>query len=112
MMTSVLIGGALIVAAITSAQAQTGPSSGMIVYIDPQTGAILPAPAPGTLPLQFSPAELNAARTDHEGLVEAPSSGPAGGVSLNLQGRFQNPLVGTIDANGNAKVQHLPVTPK
>jgi hypothetical protein len=83
----------------------------MTVYIDPQTGAIRPSPAPGTVPLVLSPRDANAMRTDTEGLVEVPSSVPGGGVKLDLQGRFQSPLVGTIDADGKVRIQHLPAMP-
>jgi hypothetical protein len=82
-------------------------ASGMTVYIDPQTGAILQEPAPGTVPLELTPQERNALSTSHEGLVEVPSPVPGGGVKLDLQGRFQNPLIVTIDPNGRVKTQHL-----
>jgi hypothetical protein len=38
--------------------------------------------------------------------VEVQSSVPGGGVKLDLQGRFQSPLVVTIDADGKVKMQH------
>ena len=84
---------------------------GMVIYIDPQTGAILREPAPGTVPLQLTPQLLNALSTSHQGLVEAPSAVAGGGVMLDLQGRFQSPLFVTIDANGKVKMQHLDETP-
>jgi hypothetical protein len=87
------------------------PQGGMIIYIDPQTGAIRQDPAPGTVPLQLSPQERNAFGTSHEGLVQAPSAQPGGGVKLDLQGRFQSPLIGTIDGDGQIKTQHLGDTP-
>jgi hypothetical protein len=106
-----------------SAQAQSGSSvspppaekpaavpegaSGMKGFIDPQTGAIRPDPAPGTTPLELTPQERNAASTSHQDLVQVPSSEPGGGVKLDLRGRFQSPLMGTIDANGKLKMQHL-----
>lgn len=79
----------------------------MMIYIDPQTGAFLKEPAPGHVPLELSPQLQNALSTSDEGLVEIPSSVPGGGVKLDLQGRFQSPLFGTIDANGKLKMQHL-----
>jgi hypothetical protein len=87
-------------------------ASGMIIYIDPQTGALLHAPAPGTVPLQLTPALRNALSTSHQGLVETPSAVPGGGVKVDLQGRFQSPLVATIDANGNLRIQHLHEMPE
>ena len=43
-------------------------------------------------------------------LVETPSSVAGGGVRLDLQGRFQNPLIVTIDAGGKVKMRHLDET--
>ena len=84
---------------------------GMTIHVDPQTGAILKEPAPGTVPLQLSPQLSNALSTSDQGLVETPSPVVGGGVKLDLQGRFQNPLVVTIDADGKVKTQHLSETP-
>jgi hypothetical protein len=82
-------------------------AAGLTVHIDPQTGTILGKPGPNNAPLQLSPREKNASSTSHEGLVQTPNSVPGGGVKLDLQGRFQSPLVGTIDANGKVRTQHL-----
>ena len=82
----------------------------MIIYIDPQTGAILNEPAPGTVPFQVTPELQNALSTSHQGLVETPTAG--GGVKVDLQGRFQSPLAATIDANGNLRIQHLHEMPE
>lgn len=80
---------------------------GLRIHIDPKTGAILREPAPGTVPLLLTPQEQNALSTSHEGLVQVPSQVPGGGVKLDLQGRFQSPLIGTIGADGKVKLQHL-----
>jgi hypothetical protein len=85
-------------------------ASGMILYIDPPTGAILNAPAPGTVPLQLIPGLRNTLSTSHQGLVETPAAG--GGVKVDLQERFQSPLTATIDANGNLRIQHLHQMPE
>jgi hypothetical protein len=82
-------------------------ASGMIIHIDPQTGELRKTPAPGAVPLQLSPQERNAFSTSHQGLVQVPSSVPGGGVKLDLQGRFQSPLVVTIDPDGKVKMHHL-----
>jgi len=98
----------------TSVSPQTAeapvPATGMTIYIDPNTGAILKEPAPGTVPLQLTPQLQNALSTSDRGLVEVPGSVPGGGVKLDLQGRFQSPLFATIDANGKIRIQHLPET--
>ena len=80
---------------------------GMTVHIDPKTGAILKEPAPDSVPLQLSPREQNALSTSHEGLVEVPSGVPGGGFKLDLQGRFQSPLIATIGEDGKVRMQHL-----
>jgi hypothetical protein len=82
-------------------------AAGLTVHIDPQTGKIMRERAPNTEPLQLSPREQNASSTSHAGLVQTPNSLPGGGVKLDLQGRFQSPLVATTDANGKIKIEHL-----
>jgi hypothetical protein len=89
-----------------------GRAPGMMIHIDPTTGAILKEPAPGTVPLQLTPQLQNALSTSHQGLVETPGTVPGGGVKVDLQGRFQSPLVVTIDADGKVKMQHLDETPE
>jgi hypothetical protein len=79
----------------------------MMIYVDPQTGALRKEAAPGTVPLQLTPELRNAISTSHQGLVEVPSPVPDGGVTVDLQGRFQSPLFATIDANGQIKIRHL-----
>ena len=83
----------------------------MTIHIDPQTGTILKEPAPGTVPLQLTPELQNRLSTSDTGLVEVPSAVPGKGVKIDLQGRFQNPLIVTIDANGQVKTQHLNEAP-
>ena len=79
----------------------------IMIHIDPKTGTLVREPVPGVRPLVLTPAERNAFDTSDQGLVEAPSSVPGGGVTLDLQGRFQSPLFATIDAEGRVKVEHL-----
>ncbi len=83
----------------------------MVIYIDPQTGALLKEPAPGTVPLQLTPQLQNALSTSHHGLIEEPSPVPGGGVKLDLQGRFRSPLFVTTDASGKLRIRHLPEIP-
>ena len=78
----------------------------MKAFVDPQTGALTREPAPGTAPLELSPAEKNAFSTSHEGLVEVPSTVPGGGFKLDLQGRFQSPLTATVGPDGKVTTQH------
>ena len=87
-------------------------ASGMVIYIDPQTGAILKEPAPGTVPLQLTPELQNALSTSDHGLAESPSAVPGGGVKVDLQGRFRSPLFATTDATGKVTIHHLHETPE
>jgi hypothetical protein len=88
--------------------AATAPAApGMTIHVDPNTGAIVKEPAPGTVPLPLTPQLRNALSTSHQGLVEEMSPVPGGGVKLDLQGRFQNPLMVTIDGEGKVRMQHL-----
>lgn len=82
-------------------------AAGMTIHIDPRTGARLPEPAAGSVPLPLSPQLRDALSTSHQGLVEVPSPVPGGGVKLDLQGRFQSPLVVTIDADGKTRTRHI-----
>jgi len=81
-------------------------TAGWKVYVDPQTGVIRDGPAPGTVPPPSSPQEQNASSTSSEGLVQVPSPVPGGGVGMDLQGRFQSRLIGTIGADGKVKIHH------
>ena len=89
-----------------------GSAPGMMIHIDPKTGAFLKEPAPGSVPLLLTPELQNALSTSHQGLIAVPSRVPGGGVKLDLQGRFRSPMVGTVDADGNVKIQHLHEMPK
>jgi hypothetical protein len=80
--------------------------AGMKVYTDPQTGAIIPEPAPGSENLVLPPQLQESFSTSSEGLVQVPSPEPGGGVKLDLQGRFQSPLIATFGADGKLRMEH------
>lgn len=99
-------------AAQAGSEVRTSPDAtpeqgGMKVYVDPQTGNIVPAPAPGASTLVIPSDQQNALSTSSQGLAERPSDAAGGGVLLDLQGRFQSPMIGTTDNAGNSTVQHL-----
>jgi len=82
-------------------QSVAAPSAaGLIINVDPTTGAILEQAAPGATKLEV-PAEL-AERwsTSDEGLIEQPNPSGGKGMYMNLQGRFENGMVATVDASG------------
>ena len=113
LLTSLLAAGACLVVAEPAfpGEGQPAPAGGMTIHIDPQTGTILKEPAHGTVPLQLTPELQNALSTADTGLVEVPSGVPGKGVKIDLQGRFQSPLIVTIDADGGVKMQHLNEAP-
>jgi hypothetical protein len=80
-------------------------STGMKVSIDPQTGEVVEPPIAGP-PAAESQALEGAFSTSAEGLVETPSPVPGGGMLLDLQGRFQSPVVAAPGADGKLTVQH------
>jgi hypothetical protein len=92
--------------------AKAATAAGMTIHVDPQTGALLKEPAPGTVPLHLTPPLANSLSTSDQGLVEVPSSVPGGGVRMDLQGRFRSPLLATTDAHGKLKILHLQEMPE
>lgn len=94
-----------------NAGASAPQSPGLKGYTDPKTGGILPAPAPGTPPSSLSRQEQDSYSTSSRGLTESKSAKTGGGYKLDLQGRFQSPLGGTIDSNGKVKVEHFSEPP-
>ena len=95
----------------TEQPAAVSSAHGMMVYIDRRTGALLPGPTRDTVPLQLTPEMQHALSTSAQGLVEVQSSKPGGGVKVDLQGRFQSPLVAITDATGQVTMQHLHAIP-
>ena len=73
--------------------------AGYMIHIDPATGQMTER-APGTTPLVIDPDLQNALSTSAEGLVELPSPIEGGGMIVDLQGRFQNTMISTIDEDG------------
>ena len=82
-------------------------SPGLRVYVDPVTGEFS-APPPRAARPDEALAPQAAYSTSHEGLVETPSPVPGGGVMVDLQGRFRNPMTAMLDADGRTKLQHTP----
>jgi hypothetical protein len=74
-------------------------AAGYVVHIDPVTGRLASTPQ-GAAPAMFDEEMLNRLSTSSEGLVVQPSPVPGGGVMVDLQGRFQNAFVATVDDSG------------
>jgi len=74
--------------------------AGMVINIDPATGAIVEQPVVGATKLAVPANLANQLSTSDTGLLEQPNPSGSKGVYVNLQGRYQNAMVGSIDANG------------
>jgi hypothetical protein len=87
------------------APATTRPqAAGMKVFVDPQTGAVVPPPT-----AEAAEALVPETNTSSVGLEEKPLVG--GGSKIDLQGRFRKPLVATTGADGKVSIQHQSPTP-
>jgi hypothetical protein len=75
-------------------------SAGMILNIDPVTGAIVDEAAPSASKLAVPASLAERWSTSDEGLVVQPNPSGGKGVYINLQGRFENGMVATVDASG------------
>jgi hypothetical protein len=78
--------------------AQNVGAAGYVVHIDPETGGITDSPH-HAVPLVLDQALQNALDTSSEDLVEVPSPVAGGGVVVDLQGRFQNTMIVTVDSS-------------
>ena len=64
------------------------PAPGMRIYRDPDTGAI-GAPAPGVAVDEAARVSERARSSEAEPLIAEPVDAPAGGIKVNLHGRFR-----------------------
>jgi hypothetical protein len=85
-------------------------SSGMKVYIDPETGEFLDSP-PEKIPTEIRRADEEAISTSSEGLEEREVDKPGGGVMIDLKGRFRHYQTATKDADGNIIIRCTPEIP-
>lgn len=90
-----------------AAAAYAGDAAGMRVYRDPATGEFIAPPpdAPDADRTVAPDAAARALSTAPGALVEEPGTSPAGGVTLDLQGRFQSDESATIDATGAVRTR-------
>jgi hypothetical protein len=84
----------------TGGAAEKAP--GMIIYIDPKTGEILPGPPADWTPLQD---EKSTTGPLPEPQV-VPSPVPGGGVMIELDDRFRTPLKATVGPDGKVIIKH------
>jgi predicted RecA/RadA family phage recombinase len=88
------------VAAMPGPAAAPGAAQGFKVYKDPVTGEFTAPPSEQATPSLKVPAAPTA-----EGLVEQPSPVPGGGVSLDLEGRFESVVTATKAPDGTLSTQ-------
>ncbi|ETW93453.1 MAG: hypothetical protein ETSY1_39175 [Candidatus Entotheonella factor] len=82
----------------------------MTISIDPDVGEMQSEATDMNLRLPASMS--NAMSTSFQGLQEVYSpDDPGKGVQVNLQGRFQSPLMATRNAAGQIVIQHPPAHP-
>jgi hypothetical protein len=93
------------VASSTAGDAASTPAfaAGQILNLDP-SGKINYAQQASDIQTVLG----DAASTSSEGLVMEKSKVPGGGVMVNLQGRFQNAMTMSIDANGTVSAPCVP----
>lgn len=84
-------------------------ASGMIVYIDPVTGEIITPPT-GTRPAQLAKPTTEPSEKKMPELEPTLTPVPGGGIMIQLDSRFHNPLTATIDADGEVRFEHKPIT--
>lgn len=68
------------------------------------TGKLVGAPPANVAPLTMSATEKNAASTSSDGLQEQPVA--TGGYKVDLQGRFQSPMLAKTDGDGKVATYH------
>jgi hypothetical protein len=73
----------------------TPSAQGLVLNIDPNTGVIIDHAAPGAAKLAVPASLASRMSTSDEGLLEQPNPSGHKGVYVNLQGRYENAMVGT-----------------
>ncbi|MGQ0595178.1 MAG: hypothetical protein ACT4QB_21830 [Gammaproteobacteria bacterium] len=86
--------------------AQT-PRAGLKMHVDPVTGERLEHPNETMPPLELEVPHATSSR----GLREVESPEPGGGVSVDLEGRFQVPLEATVGPQSGPAIRHREAPP-
>ena len=80
------------------------------VFKDPATGRLRGRPPEAARPV-LPPAVVQALSRSPRGLRQRPGATPAGGVRLDLEGRFRSPLVAVKAADGSIRIECLSSLP-
>jgi hypothetical protein len=81
---------------------------GLVVYIDPVTGEILPKPQPAPGDPNLLQPMFQTAPAPTQQPVEVYGAEPGSGVKVRLNRQFHQPLVATTDSGGKIKLEHRP----
>ncbi len=85
----------------TKATSQQNHTATQMIYFDPVTGEVTSTP-----PDDFEPSSLQSASDTIEEQPLEEVEHADGSVSVHLQGRFQTPVVATIDKSSKMVVKH------
>jgi hypothetical protein len=84
---------------IGPAAADDSRGGAMRMYRDPETG-MLGAPPPSAAGIEATPPSAREQALSAEPLIEEPAAAPAGGVKVNLQGRFRAAVTRHVGSSG------------
>ncbi len=88
--------------AVAAGQRAPDRAAGLRIHRNPVTGVLEAQPtADSVLP-------ASSLGTSSEGLVETPGTSPAGGITVDLKGRFRSTVSATADATGRVKTGCAP----
>lgn len=87
------------------ATAAVRPVAALRAEVDPNTGEFI-IPEEVRIHREDDFAIQSTITSSDAGLVETPSPVAGGGIEVDLKGRFQNPLLATIDSNGQPRITH------
>lgn len=96
--------------AVATTAMPTGASAGgtakeQKAYIDPDAGTLVPHPTTDAAPDDHDTPQ-SASSVSAKALQEQPSPVAGGGIMIDLQGQFQNPLSATVADDGSTTVAH------
>lgn len=83
--------------------------AGLVAFVDLQTGKLVEPSAADMAAFALSLELQNAMNFSFDGLTEVPL--PGGGYKVDLQGRFQSPLLATVGKDGKLQMGHPVAAP-
>jgi len=80
-----------------------GSGAGMTIHVDPRSGALAPAAAASGRSVLRAPEQAAGVEASSAELPESPGNSPAGGIKLDLKGRFRSAVVLREGPDGQVK---------